>query len=94
MRTGTPIGMTNEQIAEQSDYTKAVYTEEQIIAFGYYNKDDNGEFLAVNCYFYSFCANCGNPDGIDRDHSRPSPDQWDKYPSCMQAGYCRGAMSS
>ena len=90
---GTPIGMTNEQIAEQSDYTKAVYTEEQIIAFGYYNKDDNGEFLAVNCYFYSFCANCGNPDGIDRDHSRPTPDQWDKYRAACKPAIARGAIS-
>ena len=44
---GTPIGMTNEQIAAQSDYTKAVFTKEQIITFGYYKMDANGEFLAV-----------------------------------------------
>ena len=85
---GTPIGMTNEQIAAQSDYTKAVFTKEQIITFGYYKMDANGEFLAVNCYFYSYCANCNKYDGTDRNHGYPTPDQWDKYQSCMQGRYC------
>ena len=80
---GTPIGMTNEQIAEQSDYTKAVYTYEWINTKKYTNP--NG---SVNCYFYSYCANCNEYDGTDRNHTYPTSADWGKYPSCMQGGYC------
>ena len=80
---GTPIGMSNAEIAAQSVYSKAVYTYEEVKAWGFTN--DNG---SVNCYFYSFCVNCGKAMGTTNNHTFPTSNNWNKYHNCMQGDIC------
>ena len=79
----------DEKAIADNKYTKVVFTLDDIISMGYYNMDENNEFLAVNCYFEGFCArNCGTDLGHKNEHTFPTSDNYDKYHNCMHGDIC------
>ena len=60
------------------------YTYAQIEEMGYTN--ENG---TVNCYFLAYCTyGCNTNMGHSFNHTYPTSDNLDKYPNCMEGGYC------
>ena len=79
----------DEKAISDNNYKKVVFTLDDIISMGYYNMDENNEFLAVNCYFEGFCArNCGTDLGHKNEHTFPTSDNYDKYHNCMHGDIC------